>query len=185
MKNKKNIKIILGDICYPKAEALIIPANTVGIMDRGILKRIVKDGWKLISIEAKKKIKKDLVEIENCFTTGPGRLKRRGVKKIYHCVIKKFPSDYTSINLVRKALQNTFSKVVEDKMERVTICAIGIEEGELDKKTAARILFEICIKYKDQIEIKIMDSDEEFINYIYSFYEESNEHFKRKSFDSE
>ena len=43
------IEVVLGDVCYPKSEALIIPANTKGVMSRGVPGRIVKDGLSSIS----------------------------------------------------------------------------------------------------------------------------------------
>ena len=38
------IKVVLGDICYPKSEALIIGANTKGTMSTGVPYRIAKAG---------------------------------------------------------------------------------------------------------------------------------------------
>ena len=47
------IQIILGDICYPKSEALVIPANVNGVMSKGIPKKIIKDGLSGITKEVK------------------------------------------------------------------------------------------------------------------------------------
>jgi len=162
----KKIDIILGDITYPKSESLIIPANLSGIMNRGVQKRIVKEGWKIIEKEAKENVKKGNLELGDYFVTEPGRLKRRGVKKIYHSIIKRFPSDFTSVNIVNKALLNVFRGVIKDKNSSVTICSIGTEPGELDKTIIAKIMIRICEKFKSEIKIKIMDEDEEFINDI-------------------
>ena len=112
------------------------------------------------------------IEIGDCFSTGPGRLKRRGLKKIYHVVIKRLQSDFSSIFIVDSALNNALQEVVRDGMETVTICGIGIEEGGLDAKTIARITLENCNRYDDKIKIKIMDNNKEFIT-------ESNNFVKR------
>jgi len=160
------MKVILGDICYPKSEAVIIPANSKGIMSQGIPERVVKAGFKGISKEAKEYITNNKIEVGQCFSTGPGRLKRRGVKRIYHSVIKRLQNDFTSIHVIRNALKNAMAKVVQDKMKSVTICGLGIEIGELDQKTIAMITEEICSKYENKIEIKIIDDKKEFIKEI-------------------
>ena len=157
---------ILGDICYPKSEALIIPANTKGIMSIGIPKRILKAGHVGIFKEVKLFVTNNKVEVGQCFSTGSGRLKRRGCKKLYHAVIKRLQSDFTSIYNVRLALDNALRVVVKDKAESVTVCGLGIDGGDLDKKTMARITVEICNRYKNKIKIKIIDNSEEFIKEV-------------------
>ena len=166
-KNKVGyIKVIIGDICYPKSEALIIPANTKGIMSNGIPKRIIKDGHIGIFKEVKLFVTNNKIEVGQCFFTGSGRLKRRGCKKLYHAVIKRLQSDFTSIYNVRLALENALKAAVKDKIKSITVCGLGIENGDLDKKTIARITVEICNKYKKRIEIKIIDNSEEFIKEV-------------------
>ena len=163
---KKNIEVILGNICYPKSEALIIPANTKGTMSKGRPSKIIKDGLSSISKEAKQIAKDNKIEVGGCFITGPGRLKRRGLKKIYHAVIKRLQSDLTSLHIVRKALNTTFKAALRDKVKDITICGIGIGIGELDKKSVAFIITDICYKYDMAIKIKIIDDDSEFIKEV-------------------
>jgi len=157
------IEIILGDICYPKSEAIIIPANTLGIMSNDVQKRIIKDSFKSVSKEIEHYITNNKIEIGDCFTTNAGRLKRRGLKKIYHLVIKRLQSDFTSIYIVEKSLMDVFKRLIKDKVKSVSICGIGIDGGELDKKSVARIIVERCKRYKDILDIKIIDDNEEFI----------------------
>ena len=158
------LKIAVGDICYPKSEALIIPANTKGSMLRGRSAKISKDGLSSISKEAKQFITNNIIEVGGCFTTGPGRLNRRGLKKIYHAVIKRLQSDFTSIHIVREALQNSLKRVEADGMKSVTVCALGIEPGDLDPKTIAMITWEQIDKFSEKMEIKVIDENKEFIN---------------------
>ena len=173
MKNTK-IKVILGDVLYPKSEALIIEANTKGIMSRGLLNRIVKFEWKVTKKQVKKIISENEIEIGDIFTTEPGKFKRRGVHQIYHCVIKRLPSDYTSLNIVEKIIKKVFKQVIDDYMNSVTICGIGIEPGDLDPRSVARIICEICNIYKHDIKIKIIDDNREFINEVNKILENSN-----------
>ena len=157
------IEIILGDICYPKSEAIIIPANTLGIMSNDVQKRIIKDSFKSVSKEIEHYITNNKIEIGDCFTTNAGRLKRRGLKKIYHLVIKRLQSDFTSIYIVESSLVKVFNKLIKDKVKSVSICGIGIDAGDLDKKSVARIIVERCNKYRKVLDIKIIDDNEEFI----------------------
>jgi O-acetyl-ADP-ribose deacetylase (regulator of RNase III) len=103
------------------------------------------------------------VEIGQSFVTSAGRLKRRGLYKIYHTVIKRLQSDFTSIYIVENAIANVFKKIASDGIKSVSICGIGIDPGDLDKKTIARITVDNCLKYVGKINVKIIDNNIEFI----------------------
>ena len=161
---KKIIDIRLGDIAYPKSEAMIIPGNTVGLMSRGVALRILTDSLGTVRKEAKKAAKEQEPKVGECFKTVPGRLKRRGLKNIYHAVIKRFPNDMTTIKIVTDCLEYTLKQVIKDKNKDVSICGLGVEDGDLEKIIVAGIFFSICQKYLSKIDIKIIDSDKTFIN---------------------
>jgi len=169
-----DMKVTIGNICYPKSEAMVIPANTKGIMSRGIASRVVKSGLSGISKEVKEYITNNNVEEGDCFSTGPGRLNRRKVKRIYHSVIKRLQSDFSSIYLINKALNKVLQLVVDDGCESVAVCGLGIEDGNLDTKTIARITVEICNRYDNRIKISIIDDNKEFIKEVSSFVKELN-----------
>ena len=174
-KLKKNIKVVLGDICYPKSEALIIPGNTKGITNRGILDKIVKYEWRVIRQQLKEITTKNKnIEIGDILTTDPGKFKRRGVIKVYHCIIKRLISDYTSLNIIENVVNKVFKQVIDDYINSVTICGIGIEKGDLDPRSVARITCGVCNKYKHYIKIMIIDDNIEFINECNKILENSN-----------
>ena len=75
------------------------------------------------------------------------------------------------IYIINKALKTVLQKVVGDGYKSVAICGLGIDEGNLDPKTVARITAEICNKYDSNIEIKIIDDDENFIKEINNLIE--------------
>jgi len=158
------VKIVVGDICYPKSNALIIPANTTGGMLRGRSAKVAKAGLSGIIKEAKEITTIHKLKPGDCYSTGPGRLNRRGLKKIYHAVIKRLQSDFTSIHIVREALGNSLKMAESDGMESVTVCGLGIGFGELDPITVARITLEQIKKFEDKIEIKVIDENQKFIN---------------------
>lgn len=165
-KVKNSVQVTLGSICYPKAEVLIIPSNMMGIMSAGRPAKVIKDGLSGISKEVKQIITNNKVEMGGCFFTGPGRLNRRGLKKICHSVIKRLQSDFVSIYIIKIALTNAIQAVIDSGAESVAICGIGIEAGELDKSSVARITMEVCEQLKDKIKIKIIDDNEEYIKEI-------------------
>jgi len=61
-------------------------------MNKGIPQKILKSGWAKVGKEVKKALKEQKIGLGDCFSTDSGRLKRRGLKKIYHAVIKKYPN---------------------------------------------------------------------------------------------
>jgi len=111
-------------------------------------------------------VSKNKFDLGDCFSTDSGRLKRRGAKKIYHCIIRRYPNDFTSIYVVQKALSRVFEQITRDKVNSVAICGIGIEPGSLDKRVVARVMLQICEKYKNRLDIKIIDDNSEFIDEI-------------------
>ena len=162
----KKIEAIVGDITYPKSLSVIIPGNLAGLMTRGIAKEIVKTGWQKVAKEAKIIVKKGNYQVGDVFVTGAGRLKRRGAKHIFHLIIRRTPADFTTIDIISKSLYKALNDAVKRKIPSISICGIGVEEGDIEKKTAARIIVEICEKYINLIDIKIIDKDEEFISNV-------------------
>lgn len=160
------MKIFLGDITFPKSEGMIIPTNTTGLMNKGIAGEVIKQGWKIIEKEAKEILEKNKFELGDFFITGPGRLKRRGVKKIYHAIIKKLPNDFTSVSIIQICLSNIFKQVLKDKISSVSICGLGIEIGDLDKTVVAKNILNKCMIFDGRINIKIIDKDKEFIQEV-------------------
>ena len=160
----KGIEIRLGDIAYPKSEAMIIPGNTVGLMTKGVALRILKDSLGTVRKEARKIAKEKDLKVGDCFRTVPGRLKRRGLKNMYHAVIKRFPNDMTTIKIVTDCLEYTLKQVIKDKNKSVSICGLGFEDGDLEKNLVARIFLLTCMRYCAKIDIKIIDNDKNFIS---------------------
>jgi len=161
---KKNLEIYCKDPCFPKSEVLIIPSNTAGLLTEGIQNRILKTAGKKIQKLASKYVNENKVDLGDCFSTDSGRLKRRKCKRLYHCVIKRLPGDFTSLHMLEQAIPNALKSVINDGWETVTICGIGIEPGDLDPISVSRIFLLNCEKYINKINIKIIDENESFID---------------------
>jgi len=166
------MKAVIGDICFPKSETIIIPSNTKGVMSRGVSARVLKAGLSGISKEVHKYLESNTVEEGGCFYSGPGRLNRRGLKRIYYAITKRLQSDFSSIYLINKALKNTLKEVVSDGYSSVAICGLG--DGNLDEKTIARITVENCNRYDNSINITIIDDNKDFIKEVNVFLKEYN-----------
>lgn len=160
------ISVLNIDICHPKSKTIIIPANQQGIMSYGIAGKVTKEGFKGIEKEAKEYIKLNPVNLTDVFSTYPGRLNRRGVKKIYHAVVKRFPNDFISLDTIKKAINNAFKAVIQDGWDDVSICSFGTEDGEIDEYVSAYWIVDIANRYKTKINIKIVDENKKFIKEV-------------------
>ena len=147
----------------------MLPANSKGLMTRGREKMVAKEGGPTLLAEIKNIVSEQDLQVGDYFITEPARLKRRGVKQIYHCVIKRFPTDFTSLEIVSKILKKVLTDLSKCGNMSVTVCGMGIECGDLDKKSVARITHDICKRFDTEVDIKIMDNNEEFIKEVVQF----------------
>ena len=60
-------------------------------------------------------------------------------------------------------MNTNIKKLLKDSARTVTFCGLGIDPGDLDPKTIARITVEMCYKYSNIMDIKIIDDNKEFI----------------------
>jgi O-acetyl-ADP-ribose deacetylase (regulator of RNase III) len=160
------MRVIKGDICYPKTKAVILPDDSLGTMQVIANSRVSDVGFGSVIKESKKILESRKVELGDCFVTSPGRLKRRGVEKIYHVVIKKLQSDFSSLYIIQKGINAAFKQVVKDGVEEVAICGIGIEPGGVDPISLASIMVDVCKRYNHRVKIKVVDDNDDFINEI-------------------
>ncbi len=160
------MKVELRDITRPLTEAIVCPANGVGTMSRGAAKAILEVAGPEIEVEAKiaSKVNGKISEAGTCFVTQPYKLSRRGVKRVYHAVTKKYPGEVSTLDFVNKAIRAVFEKAIADGAKTIAIPGIGTGSGRLDKGSVARILLPIARNYSSVIEIKFVDIDKEFIN---------------------
>ena len=178
------MKVILGDIVYPKSEAMVIPINSVGIMSKGLLSRVITDGSKKIEKEVKIAISESEMQVGSQFSTDSGRLKRRKCKRIYFGVVRRYPNDLTSTHDISKALEACLKSVVEDGYKSVAVSNFGSEQGQINTHAIAMITIEECLKIDHKIDIKIIDKDKEFVNCVNLILGKNDERTKQSSVDS-
>ena len=160
------MKAEVRDITRPLTEAIVCPANGVGSMSRGAAKAILEIAGPEIEVEAKiaSKINGKLSEAGESFVTKPYKMSRRGVKRVYHAVTKKYPGEVSTLDSVNKAIRSVFDKAVADGVKSIAIPGLGTGEGRLDKGSVARMLFSIARNYSHAMDIRFVDIDKEFIH---------------------
>jgi O-acetyl-ADP-ribose deacetylase (regulator of RNase III) len=163
------MKIEIGDIARPKCKNIMIPANTKGLMNRGVLSYLSQEsiqGLQGIGPLLGEYLSKNPCKVGDVAVTGAGGLRRRGVRTIYHLMIKRLPADYVSIDTIRRTLEKCCSKVIKDKVRYVTLCGLGIEKGDLDVETVAMVTLSTLKQYESLVDFKILDKNENFINFL-------------------
>tara|TARA_Y100000034_G_scaffold135687_1_gene208624 strand:+ start:1005 stop:1520 length:516 start_codon:yes stop_codon:yes gene_type:complete len=156
------IKIVEGDkanITKPKTDALVSPANGVGVMGAGAAGAIADAGGQNFRREAKDKVDAHGKPLEpgECYSTEPHRLKRRGVKRVYHAVTMKYPGGFTSLDIVDKVMHTVLNQAIEDKMESIAFPGLGTGIGGLEASSVARIMMGIAKNYTHLIDIRFVD----------------------------
>jgi len=160
------MKAELRDITRPLTEAIVCPANGIGVMSRGAARSIAEIAGPDIELEARAISREAGAPLEagTCYATRPYKLARRGVKRVYHVVTIKYPGGVASLDSVNKGIRAVFDRAVKDKVKSIAIPGLGTGSGRLDKGSVARMLVPIARNYSHAMEIKFADLDKEFIN---------------------
>ena len=168
MKNGLNIEAEIRDITRPLTEAVVCSGNCFGLMVRGSAKALKEIAGQEAENEAKLKSYRNgkLIEAGDCFSTRPYKMSRRGVKVIYHAVIKKYPGGITSLDFVTKSIRKVLEMAVSEGIKTIAIPGIGTGEGRLDKSSVASIMFRIVKDFNHKIEVRFVDTNKEFINEV-------------------
>jgi len=166
------IEARVGDIAYPKSVAVVTPANGCGIMSRGVAAILsdVRHGGKTLEQQGKALVAKREKPFAagEMFFTGPGRLRRRGVQRVYHAVLQEFPGGYTSLHWVNQAMRAVMKAAVDEGYDSITLPAIGAGPERLDPVSVAGQMTIVAKAYSHLIGIKFIDANEVFINEIKS-----------------
>ena len=157
----------VGNLIKSGTEAIVNAANGVGIMGRGVAGAISIAGGTIISKEAKEVCKLNgNFEPGEVYSTGPGRLREKGILRIYHAVTMKFPGGPTSLHYINIVMKSVIEQAIHDQITSIAIPGLGTGIGRLNKTSVARIMFKVANEYDHLIDIFFVDYDESFINTI-------------------
>ena len=162
------ILIEIGNIIKAGTEAIVSAANGVGIMGRGVAGAISIAGGTSISKEAKDKCKSNGKPFEpgEVYSTGPGKLREKGIRKIYHAVTMKFPGGITSLYFINIVMKSIIEQAIRDKIKSIAIPGLGTGIGRLNKDSVALIMIKVAKDYDHLINICFVDYDENFIDIL-------------------
>ncbi len=110
-----------------------------------------------------------------CYISSAGKLQKRGIKHIYHCVTMEFPGGLTSLDTVAKGMRTTLSLAMKNEMKSIAFPGLGTGIGCLNKQQVASKMVQIAQEYCDYMDVTIIDLDKEFISYVESFSDVENQ----------
>lgn len=178
------IEIIHDNIEKPKTEVVVIPSDCILSMKSDVAKTLINFSSDRLYKETRKLYlkEKNNLDIGDCFFTEPFRLKRRGVKTICHALLSKYPNSGFTLNEVNSCIKNIMNKTI-NKYDSIAFTGLGCGYGKINKKLIASNMYRILNAYSDNIVIKIIDLDEEFINEFLELEmkEEKNEYIEQSN----
>jgi|TARA_Y100000034_G_C6901881_1_gene417367 O-acetyl-ADP-ribose deacetylase (regulator of RNase III) len=159
----------VGDITKPKVEAVVNPANGLGIMGRGIAGSLSSFSGNSLPAAARAAVAEHGKPFEagEVYITKSGRgLKRRGVEWVYHAVTMRFPGGFTSVDIVNKLMREILTKAIWNEIKSIAIPGLGTGIGRLDSTIAANTMVQVAKKYDHLIIIKFLDHNPIFVDDI-------------------
>lgn len=170
-----NIITKIGKISKPNAEALVIANNKFGTISEKKFKEVLEKAGEDLQTEARDLCKKykGIIDLGDCFSTNSYKMRRIGVKKIYHALVTEYPGGLPTLNSVNKSIRSVFRQAAIDKPKSIAIPALGTGSGQLDKVAIAGITVTIAKENCHKFDIRIVDEDKEFIDAVNRLLERS------------
>jgi len=174
---KKVIRTELGDIAKPSTEVVVNAANGCGVMGHGVAGALRLAGGPTIQEEAKQLVedKGRPFEAGECYITGSGDMRNRGVKKIYHAVTMKYPGGNTSLDYVSRTMREVLDLAIISGVKSIAFPGLGTGVGRLNITLVAARMVQIAKSYDHLINIVILDRDTNFIQEVERLLEKRGE----------
>ena len=102
----------------------------------------------------------------DCFATSAYRLSRRGIQRVYHAVLTPYPGGIASLASVSESIEKSITQAVAEGLPSLAIPAMGVRESHLDPETVAGIALQAAKGFEHLLEIRFVDTHEEFIRII-------------------
>lgn len=130
------IEIVKGDISKVVCDAIVNPANTLGLMGGGVSLALKLRGGKEIEKEAREKAP---IPLGGAVATGAGSLSARYV---IHAPTVRYPGDKADPDVVRRAVESALLLAEELGVKCVAFPGMGTGVGGIPEEVGARILVE-------------------------------------------
>ena len=162
------IRTEVGDITKVEARAVVNAANGIGVMGAGVAGALARSGGDALTNDARATCQRrdGGYDAGECYSTGPGLLKRQGTDIVYHAVTMKFPGGFTTLDYIRNAVKTTLKQAITDNIDTIAFPGLGTGIGGMDKELVANAMAKVMESWSNQIDIVVIDRDEDFINFF-------------------
>ena len=154
------VHVSRGDIFEHKADAIVSPANSLGIMGSGVAGFIRRRGGDKIQAEA---MACAPIAVGAAVVTSSGRLY---AKHVIHAPTMEEPGTKIGVENVRRATRAALIAAAVNNLEVVAFPGIGIGEGGVDKDEAARAMVDELRAHRQQkpMVIYLLEQDDQMIH---------------------
>lgn len=125
-----------GDLTELRVDAIVNPANSLGVMGGGVAGAIRKKGGAGIEKEA---VKKAPIPIGKALLTKAGKLP---CKFVIHAPTMNRPAEATNIKAVKKATQAALECADAARLKEIAFPGMGTGVGRVDPEAATRTMVE-------------------------------------------
>jgi len=149
-----------------RAESLILPTSLVGMMNDTFYRFIIDEYGDDIVSPLKKQLKENKnPPLGKCFSVETN--KRGSISNLYFMLLLFKPNGSSSIYAIREGLKSSLNKALSDGVSSVAISGLCSNPLGVDTMSIAGIVFEETNKFKDNLDIYIVESDRVFVKEYY------------------
>jgi len=135
------IEVWEGDITDADVDAIVNPANSLGIMGGGVAYAIKKKGGAEIEKEA---MRKAPIPVGSAIATTAGKLKARYV---VHAPTMERPAGRTSLDKVKRAVRAALNVAEDVGAESIAFPGMGTGVGGLKAEEAAAVIVSTVVEF--------------------------------------
>ena len=134
--------LVEGDLTALKVDAIVNPANSLGVMGGGVAGAIRKNGGEVIEKEA---MQKAPIPVGQAIPTSPGTLPCRFV---IHAPTMERPTERTTLERVKRATLAALWCAEEIGLQQIAFPGMGTGVGRVDPVEAASAMVEVARSFQ-------------------------------------
>ena len=136
------IEVLQGDITALEVDAIVNPANSLGVMGGGVAGVIRRKGGRGIEEEATRQAP---IEVGSAVATTAGDLP---CSRVIHAPTMEQPAMRTDVIKVAAAIRAALECADREGMESVALPGMGTGVGRVSAGDAARVMFETARRFR-------------------------------------
>jgi len=150
VQRELEIEIIKGNLLEAAVDAIVNPANSLGVMGGGVAGAIRRAGGVEVEEEA---VSRAPIPVGNAVVTTAGKLPFRGV---IHAPTMEAPAMPASEEDVRKATLAALQSADASGFSSIAFPGMGTGVGGLSCSQAARVMKEVIVSFRPQVLKKVV-----------------------------